>query len=463
VTVPFALSVLALVIIAGACLSRRVQSGYIDYLTPLLAMYALHSVTRGATLFYHPDRLHLNAQIAAASERAIAEALMLTAVAICPLVVSYLIGLRLIPSRETPISALIPVSLGLAAGLIAVGVLCRTLLRLSSAEEIALPDWAATPIETVGWAALAGVFTAGFRCGRSRRGDHRTRAAWATAAGTIVVLLVDARMSVSREATLQPILAALLGVMMGAGLSVVRIAIITGLVGLPLFVWIGAMKIYAGLGLADAAPGYVEALPVVRERSEFGWSQWAINVTQDRFHGLDSLIVTRSLVPEDRPYESGSLWTKVLVSAFVPRALYPEKQVGWGSRFATEFWGVAPESEGQAAAVGISHLGTFYIYGGTLSCLTGMAILGFGLGALAAYLRGRRNVFGPTVFVLTALTIWQLDRDLEVVLGGVLKQLAIFAILLLFRPLVTVAAPPRSRKAALVCSPESLRPPLRSL
>lgn len=450
-TIPMSLAAAALVIAGGIYLARRVQRGPIDYLTPLLAVYAIHTVTRGIALIYLPEWLQLNDQVAAAPEPAIADALTLTAIALCPLIACYLIAFALVRPGSTTARELVPLSTGLGIAFIVVGVACRALLRLASAENLPLPDWAYTPIETFGWTALVGVFTIAFNCGRSPHGERRRTDAWIVAAGTLAILLVDARLTTSREATLQPLMAGLLGVMMGAGASMLRMIVAAVVIASPLFIWIGAMKSYSGLRLGDGAPGYLEAMSAVRQHSEFSWPQWVVSGIQERFHGLDSLIVTRALVPAFRPYEPGSVWTQVLVSAFVPRALYPDKQVGWAQRFAMEFWGVAPETEGRAAAVGISHLGTLYVYGGTTSCLTGMAVLGGGLGVLAAFLQRRRTVLGTAVFVLTVLTICQVDRDLEVVLGGVLKQLAVFAIVPVAAPLFTVTA---RRAGAASRSPE---------
>jgi hypothetical protein len=454
-TVPIGLSLLALVIAGGLYASRSLQRGYIDYLSPLLVMYAIHAFTRGAVVFYRPDWLHLNPQVAGASEMMIAEAMLLTAAALAALIVCYVTTIRIFSTPETPLRSVIPASLGWAGWLIVVGLSCRLLLRMAVEELIALPDWAATPIETFGWAALAGVYIAGFNCGRRRRGRSRRSAAWLVALGTLAILAVDARISVSREATLQPILAALLGLTMGAGVPIRRIATLGVAVSFPLFIWIGAMKAYVDLELGQG-PGYLTAMSTVREHSEMGWVQWMTGTTQDRFHALDSLIVTRLLVPAQMPFESDSIWTRVFVSAFVPRAVFPDKQVGWGSRFATDFWGLAPEMEGRAA-VGISHLGTFYVYGGAFGCITGMAVIGFGLGLLAADLRRRRSVFGPTLFVLTALTICQVDRDLEVVLGGALKQVAIFAGFMLLGALGDASTPLRAARAGIGRRPDLAR------
>jgi hypothetical protein len=128
-----------------------------------------------------------------------------------------------------------------------------------------------------------------------------------------------------------------------------------------------------------------------------------------------------------RPFEEGSAWGRILVSAFVPRALAPEKQVGWGTRFAVEFWGLAARSAG-SASVGPSQIGNLYLYGGVPGCLGGMAILGVALSLLAEALRRRRDAFGYLLFFLTAVTICQVERDLEMALGGVLKLVAIFGV-----------------------------------
>jgi hypothetical protein len=427
-----ALFALALVIALGLYASRRLQRGYIDFLTPLLLLYAIHALTRAALLHYVPEWLDLNDRVAGAPSSAIVDALVLITVSLAALVACYLLVSALLPDGEPSLREIAPLSPEVAGALVAAGLVCRFLLRLNTEAVIRLPDWATTPVETFGWAVLAGVFAMAFACARRPRGA-RAGAAWLTAATIGAVLLVDARLSVSREATLQPILAAVLGASMGAGVPIRRIAATAAIIGLPLFLWIGAMKTYTDRGLGRGT-GYLEALPRAREYSGLAWQQWIVGATQDRFHGLDSLVVTQSLVPAVIPYESGSLWTKVFVSAFVPRAMYPEKQVGWGFRFASEFWGLAPEAEGRVA-VGISHLGTLYVYGGTWSCIGGMAVLGVALALLAAQLRTRQTIAGPMLFVLTAFTLCQVDRDLEVVLGGVLKQLVLFGAVLPLLPL----------------------------
>jgi len=107
--------------------------------------------------------------------------------------------------------------------------------------------------------------------------------------------------------------------------------------------------------------------------------------------------------------------------------LAPDKQVGWGTRFAVEFWGLADRAAG-SASVGPSQIGNLYLYDGVPGCLSGMAILGAGLSLLAEALRRRRDAFGYLLFFLTAVTICQVERDLEMALGGVLKLVAVFGV-----------------------------------
>jgi len=427
--VSYGLICLVFVLVVGAILSRRAQRGYIDFLTPLLALYFLHAVTRSAFIFYSPEWLSLNMRVARASEREIAEALFVMAAGVAVLIVSYLVVTRLRPSKEFASRQVAPLSLGVAASLLSVGISFRFLLRMARYNVISIPQWAWTPIDTFGWAALAGIFLLAFRWARGATPLDRKRARLLAIFGVLAVVTVDAQLAVSRELVLQPILALLMGRMVGAGITLRRIALVTVVVGLPIFLWIGAMKRYQDryrdyeLWLG---PWYLESINAVQEQIHLGWDKFIIGSVQDRFHSVDSLVVIRQLVPSSRPYEQGSVWLRILESAFVPRAVYPEKNIGWGSRFAVEFWGLSPRAEGRAA-IGISHLGNFYIYGGIGSALAGMAILGAGLGLLAAYLRQRGDVLGFLMFVLLALTVCQVDRDLEVSVGGMLKLLAIFA------------------------------------
>ena len=440
------LSLLALVLGVGTFLSRRMQRGYIDFLTPLLAVYFIHYVTRGFFDLYLPEWLELHPVVLRAPEAEILEAVRITTIGVAVLIVSYLVVTRLRASEEAPVTQLRSPTLPLATWLLGIGLAFRFALRLAADNVIALPAWALTPIETFGWAGLAGLFLAAFIWGRAPYGSYRTQAAVVACGGALLILVVDARWAVSREAAMQPILVAVVGRLVAAGKGIRQIAIAAIIAGLPLFIWVGSMKTYSNYNLGEGA-GYVESIPVVRQYMDVSWPQFVIATVQERFHGLDSLIVCRAIVPEVQPYETGSVWQRVLLSAFVPRLFFPQKDVGWGVRFAVDFWGMSERSRG-TVSVGISQLGLFYIFGGVWNCVSGMAILGAGLALLAAYLRRRGDVPGLMLFVLTAVTVCQIDRDLEGSLGGVLKLFAIFFLVMFFFKnrfsTLLFEAPPRS-------------------
>jgi hypothetical protein len=431
-TLVTALTLLVALLLFCMWLSRRRQSGVIDFLTPMLAVYVVHYVTRSTMIAFFPDWLSLNPIVMRADESDLASAVAVTAAGIAAFTVAYL-AVMLWPGRCTvPIGRLELPSLQTAVKLLGIGLTFRLITRVGASGSIGLPEWITTPVETIGWAALAGIFLASFLWGAARRRVDLVRARNVTLSGLLLIVAIDARFLVSREALLQPLMIVLIARLISSGASIRRIAVYTIALGLPLFIWIGAMKTYRDYDLGPGQ-GVFEAVPVVHQQFGKTWPQFVIGIVQDRFHGIDSLLVVRTIVPAMRPYEEGSAWSQILLSAFVPRALFPEKQVGWGTRFATQFWGMSEASAGQAS-VGISHLGTFYVYGGLLSCVTGMAVLGGGLALLARHLRGRRDVFGLMMFVLVAMTVLQVDRDLEVALGGVLKLLVLFGITLFIRP-----------------------------
>jgi len=420
--------VLGLVLTIGMVLSRRAQPGYIDFLTPMLGVYWLHSFTRGLFLVYGPEWLSLNPQVAAAGDQEIAEAILLSAAGVGALIAAYLAVTHFTRSAEPAAEQLVLPSPNFASSLVAVGLVCRVTLRLANENFISLPDWAVTPVETFGWAALAGIFVSAVHWGRNTATWTQNRGAVALAA---LYVLIDGRLASSREAVLRPILAVLVGVMIGKGAGPRKIVVTATIVVVPIFLWIGAMKAYQEYDLGPGS-GYIESVSAVQEVGGLDWLQFTVGSIQNRFHGLDSLIVCRAVVPSRRPFEEGSVWSRVLLSAFVPRVLYREKQVGWGWRFAVEFWGAKLEDEGRYA-IGISHLGEFYVHGGDVGCLTGMAVLGAGLAMLAYHLRRRTDAFGVMMFALLALELCQVDRDLELGLGIALKLLAIFWALMFLR------------------------------
>jgi len=427
VNLPTALVLLSMVIAGAMFVSRRVQPGYVDFLTPLLGLYFVHSVTRAWCDWYWPELYRLNAVVQMAGEAGLVDALLLTAACLAVLTVAYLAVMRFRVAQEPPRDSISVPRFDVGLGLLLVGFDCRLLLRLHSAQLLTLPDSLLTPIETMGWTALAGLFLLAYRSGRlAKDSSGRDAAAIVAVVGAVAILIVDGRFAVSRENPLQIGLALLCGRAIAGGMSLSRLAIVCVIVSVPVFVWIGALKSFQEGELGEGR-GYVEGISVVREEKQQSLTEYTLGSIQGRLHGLDSVVVCRHIVPDMRPFEEGSAWTRILVSAFVPRALAPEKQVGWGTRFAVDFWGLSARSAG-SASVGPSQIGNLYLYGGVPSCLSGMAILGAGLSLLAEALRRRRDAFGYLLFFLTAVTICQVERDLEMALGGVLKLVALFGV-----------------------------------
>jgi len=434
VSLPSALVLLTMAICGSMFVSRRLQPGYLDFLTPLLGLYFLHSVTRAWFDWYWPGLYRVNTIVQMSGEQGLVDALLLTTASLAVLTVAYLSVMRFRVAEQLPSESISVPQFDLAFGLLWFGFICRLLLRLHLEQVVEVADWLTTPVETLGWTALAGLFLMAFRSGRLEKGSTGRKAAAVVAlVGAIAILVVDGRFAVSRENPLQLGLALLCGHAMGGGMRLRRLVVISVIVSLPVFVWIGAMKSFQDDELGEGR-GYVEGMSAVRAEKQQSMTEFVLGSIQGRLHGLDSVVVCRQVVPDMRPFEDGSVWTRILVSAFVPRAIAPNKRVGWGVRFAVEFWGLSARHEG-SASVGISQIGNLYVYGGVPGCLFGMAMLGAGLSLLAEALRRRRDAFGYMLFFLTAITICQVERDLEVALGGVLKLLAVFGAVVAVRRL----------------------------
>ena len=87
-SLPTALVLLSMVIAGAMFVSRRVQPGYVDFLTPLLGLYFVHSVTRAWFDWYWPDLYRVNAIVQLSGESGIVDALLLTTACLAVLTVA---------------------------------------------------------------------------------------------------------------------------------------------------------------------------------------------------------------------------------------------------------------------------------------------------------------------------------------------------------------------------------------
>jgi hypothetical protein len=418
-----------LVALAVACLvgiwaGRRATRGYFDLLSPMCALYLFHGVARAVVVLENPAWTRLHWIVAATTGVELGSALWLMTGCVVTMSVGYLVARQFVLARSgarrseathselgngNGESDLAAGSRTIAIRLIAVGGVARFVIVAAGTSGLILPEWMSTPLETLGWAMLAGLFVLARSVPSRLRWTEKAGVLWLP---TALTLLSAPNSGWSREALLQPVVVVVAGLFFRPGVPVRRVAAALVVVVLPVLVLGHALKRYQA---PEATSG--ERLGAVRESvDEYGSAtDLAFAAVLERLHGLDSLLVCRYWVPERRPFEAGNVWLDVVTSAFVPRVIYPEKQVGWAGRFAREFWGT------ESAGVGISHIGQFYVFGGDVSALVGMGILGALLGAFAAISELRGDVLSMGLFVLVALTVLQIDRDLDGTLGGIGK------------------------------------------
>ena len=317
-----ALLVLTAVCTGGVVIARRLDPGYFDLLTPICALYVLHTVTRTIVIAAAPSWAELHPIVAATDFGELATAGWIFAGSVAALVAGYVAGFRW-KSKGVRNAGVPAGDARIARRLLAIGLTARLILTLAGRLNVGLPDWSLTPLETVGWAALGGLFVLSHRAAAAADGGRPGRAAEVVGAMLLTIGLAP-NVGWSREAFLQPIVVAGIGWLVGKRASLARISLTLAVAVLPILVLGFGIKKAMPTGSDMGGADRLEMIRETRERYETA-TEFSLSAVQGRFHAMDSLLVCRYFVPAMRPYEEGNAWGRILVSAFVPRERYAQQ------------------------------------------------------------------------------------------------------------------------------------------
>jgi hypothetical protein len=132
-----------------------------------------------------------------------------------------------------------------------------------------------------------------------------------------------------------------------------------------------------------------------------------------RFHSFDSLVFHAYLVPDVVPFEDRNPFLDLLLEAFVPRALWPDKPESRRAMiFSVTLWSYGEEERGTEANIAPSMAGDLYGVGGWLWVVLGGAAWGAMLGVLDGW-RERLSPAGQAIVIamLALLAAGGIERD----------------------------------------------------
>lgn len=169
-----------------------------------------------------------------------------------------------------------------------------------------------------------------------------------------------------------------------------------------------------------------------------------------RFHGFDSAALTIWLVPEVFPHEDRNLPAELVVSAFLPRALYAGKvHVQRGRLFSTGIWSYGERGEtldGPDAMIAPSMPGDLWAAGGVMMMGIGALCWGALIGLVECWRRGLSAAAGTALVVFLALRILGgLERDF---VHSVSTLIQVTVVLLIVLALLPTAGAERPTTAA---------------
>ena len=152
-------------------------------------------------------------------------------------------------------------------------------------------------------------------------------------------------------------------------------------------------------------------------------SPWATALR--RFHSLDSLILTVKYVPDRFPYQERNVFVETFVRAFVPRALYPEKEdIARGRIFAATIWGYGDVPSD--AMVAPSIVGDLYSVYGPILVIGGGLAWGLLLGVLEGWKDKVGRPYGLLILMLLGLSFAVgLEQDFANATAAILQEIVV--------------------------------------
>ncbi|MHC4789206.1 MAG: hypothetical protein ACYS8K_08420 [Planctomycetota bacterium] len=165
-----------------------------------------------------------------------------------------------------------------------------------------------------------------------------------------------------------------------------------------------------------------------------------------RFHGYDSAVLTTWLVPDTFPREERDLIAELLVSAFVPRSLYPDKAfVQRGRIFSTSIWAYDERGRTEqrvSAMISPSMPGDLWAAGALPTLLGGALCWGALIGLLECMRRAMKEAPAAALMVFLAFRIaGGVERDFVHAAATTIQVLVVLLLVLAVVPLRPRRAP----------------------
>jgi hypothetical protein len=154
--------------------------------------------------------------------------------------------------------------------------------------------------------------------------------------------------------------------------------------------------------------------------------------------GFTSLVLER--VPRVIDHERGFLTRRALLHVTQPRFLFPDKgNLGGDSWLVARYAGVMAADESSGTSVGLGYMTQFYIDFGRVGAVALAFLLGLVIAAILETLRAvspSALLYGGAATMILLANFRNYDGELAKILGGLLTQAAVLALML-----ATVARP----------------------
>lgn len=152
--------------------------------------------------------------------------------------------------------------------------------------------------------------------------------------------------------------------------------------------------------------------------------------TIGRISYIDLFAEAKTQVPERMPYENGKLWGTAITNIFMPRFLFPNKEVIDDSKLTTKYTGIMFADASKGASVSLGYIPESYIDFGPLFMFIPLFLFGYFIGFVYRYIitNSINTLWGYALTMPVFFQIFAFETSLVKMVGGLMAYFLVYLI-----------------------------------
>ena len=152
--------------------------------------------------------------------------------------------------------------------------------------------------------------------------------------------------------------------------------------------------------------------------------------TIGRISYIDLFAEAKTQVPQRMPYERGKLWGTAVSNIFMPRFLFPNKEVIDDSQLTTKYTGILFADAAKGASVSLGYIPETYIDFGPILMFIPIFLFGYVIGFIYRYIitSSVNIIWGYALTIPLFFQIFAFETSLPKMIGGLIAYFLVYLI-----------------------------------